>query len=112
MGRLAADCHQVGFSQYLQHLILLQELDGGSKVNVGTKEKNVQQVRQIELRDASGALLLGIERLGPKLLGGYRANRVGCTGAEEIDAKSRQLGTVRLGEAHFQHHLSLSWRQR
>ena len=70
---LTVDGHQVRFRQNLQHLLLLQVFDGRSQVDIGSKQENVQQVRQVELRESSSLLRRAlVRREGAKLLSSIR----------------------------------------
>src|SRR5580698_7464918 len=45
--------HQIRFGQNLQHVILLERLDGGGKINVGPEDKQIKQIAQTDIRTGS-----------------------------------------------------------
>ena len=48
--RLATQRHQVGFGEDLQDMFCCSVLNGRAQVDVGTEQKDIQQIRQAELR--------------------------------------------------------------
>src|SRR4051812_12523423 len=112
-GLLSIQRQQIGLRKNFQHRLVFQVLDSRAKVDVWSKQENVQQVCKCQTRcnrasrSAGGIRLKGWRR---ELLSRDATDCVCRAGAKEIHSKLLQFCAVNFSKLDFQQYLLLVYR--
>src|SRR5262249_24795491 len=96
--------HQIGLSQDLQDVLLLQRFNGRGQIDIWAEDEKVEQVTHA---DVGGDAILGGNKLRRrKLLGRNCSNVLGSGQADPVEAELINDGAADICEMHLQHDLT------
>src|ERR1700728_66600 len=106
-GFLAVDGNQVGFGEDLQQILGFKSFNGGSEINIGPKEKKIEDIIEGGRGRGGGGPAIcagsqGLRAESAELPGRRGADRIRASRGNEVDPELREDGTVHFRELYLQ----------